>query len=296
MFAHLQSTVLVEEGPGVKTITLVVNRGTQADGTSLIGPTDSPATVSYQLISGTASYGEDFTGQNAGNIGFPVNSTEQTVIVEILDDDVPEMEETFFVVLADPNGDVVLADPFNLTVAIGRSDDPNGVLHLGIRGAPQVPVSFVNEDQQQELNVTVFRSDGTFGDVSIQWEITRVGSDLDPVTSDLGPSQGMFALLSGETSATVVLSIIQDFDPEPSEKFMFRLLPETVTGGARLEVPESIEIVITDSDSAYGVVAMGPDSQQRLITVSVYQAFIIIKSIQQVHNDLTDEQRQFLNF
>jgi len=51
-----------------------VYRGLSANGTDRIGPTDSPATVYFYLLSSTAVFGRDFSASN-GSVGFSAGVT-----------------------------------------------------------------------------------------------------------------------------------------------------------------------------------------------------------------------------
>ena len=53
-----------------------------------------------------------------------------------------------------------------------------------------------------------------------------------------------------------------------AERFLLYLLPDTVTGGATAEGVLTGEVIIEDSDDAYGVIDIAPESAQRVDTVS----------------------------
>ena len=73
-----------------------------------------------------------------------------------------------------------------------------------------------------------------------------------------------------------MFTITQDQIPEPAERYLLKLLPETVTGGARAEGILQGELVIEDSDQAYGTIQFTADNAQYLITVIVQCFFISI--------------------
>ena len=62
------------------------------------------AVVEYATSSGTAMAGEDYEG-TVGTLTFPAGTTEQTIRVPIIDDDVVEEEETFTITLRNSNAD-----------------------------------------------------------------------------------------------------------------------------------------------------------------------------------------------
>jgi len=55
-------------------LSVEVYRGLSANGTDRIGPTDSPATVYFYLLSSTAVFGRDFSASN-GSVGFSAGVT-----------------------------------------------------------------------------------------------------------------------------------------------------------------------------------------------------------------------------
>ena len=55
----------------------------------------------------------------------------QNIVVEVLADDVPELSESYDVILQNPTGGAVLASAGTTAVVIiDANDDPNGIIHL----------------------------------------------------------------------------------------------------------------------------------------------------------------------
>lgn len=71
----------------------------------------------------------------------------------------------------------------------------------------------------------------------------------------------------GQKQDVLRLTVNQDSQPEPAEHYIVRLLPGTITGGARLQHPSDTTLIVLDSDDAHGLVEFGPDSLQTLNTV-----------------------------
>ena len=64
-----------------------------------------PASVSFRTVDDTASEaGRDFVPIVAGEIVMEMGEREKQITVEVMDDDVPEPEETFYVELYDAQG------------------------------------------------------------------------------------------------------------------------------------------------------------------------------------------------
>ncbi|CAH1797156.1 unnamed protein product [Owenia fusiformis] len=258
----------VDETEEITSLEIVIQRGLGDDGVSVIGPVDKPATVNYFVLSGSAVWDQDFTGIN-GTIGFGIGVTEYTIAVNILQDSIPEIAEHFTIELENPSGDVVLVDPAVATVTITANDDENGVLSLKTPDGAEFPQFRINEDETAQFTeFVVTRSGGTFGAVEIDWILERNDSNSDNVLLDISPKSGTVTFLEGDRSQFILLTLVQDLLPEIGERYMLHLLPETVTGGAKAGDILSGELIIEDSDSAYGILELAPDSEQSLITTN----------------------------
>ena len=188
-----------------------------------------------------------------------------TFTVQILSDLLPEIAETFRVALKDPSGDVVLATPSVARIVIGANDDYNGVLSL--QAPDGSTVTRVDEDRTFNVNFLVIRSGGRYGNVSVNWELKRNFS-TDPIIDDLSPTMGTVRFAGDERERVISLDVVTDDIPEGVERFQLRLLPETATGGAKVEGVIAAELVIEDSDDAHGIIELASDDVQKLITVS----------------------------
>lgn len=58
--------------------------------------------------------------------------------------------------------------------------------------------------------------------------------------------------------------------------FIIHLQPESVTGSALVEGFVDARLLIEDSDNVYGTIEFGPDTDQRVITVSNYVAVVTL--------------------
>lgn len=88
-------------------------------------------------------------------------------------------------------GDAVFISPSVATIIINVNDNPRGILSFKPDTQGNAPFLRVNEDTFTTVEFQVFRSDGTFGNVTVQWFILRLGgSPVTSVTDDIGPSEG----------------------------------------------------------------------------------------------------------
>lgn len=82
-------------------------------------------TVDYETEDGSAEAGSDYVGKK-GSLHFPPGVDEQRFRIEVIDDDVFEQDEHFYVKLTNPSPDVNLATPSVATVMI-LDDDHGGI-------------------------------------------------------------------------------------------------------------------------------------------------------------------------
>ena len=82
---------------------------------SLAPPSTGPVTVDYQTIAGMANPGSDY-GARAGTLRFEPGVTNVTLSVPVHGDTLPEMDETLFLLLAQPSGAVLGPDALCATI------------------------------------------------------------------------------------------------------------------------------------------------------------------------------------
>lgn len=113
------------------TLQIAVTRGLTING-ELIGPINNPAIVMYYTKGLTADGNRDFSVNN-GSLSFAPGATRAILNVEILSDNLPEVEESFKIVMYETVGDVVLKDPIETVVIVNASDDPHGIIGFQVR-------------------------------------------------------------------------------------------------------------------------------------------------------------------
>jgi hypothetical protein len=263
-----QAEYRTEEGKFRNHLLLTVYRGLEQDGKTLIGPVARSASVSFYFVGGLATPGVDFEANN-GTIHFSAGTMQSTISVAIRSDSLPEVDEDFQVVLSDPIGAVVLADPSVTVVILNANDDPFGVLRILAPTGDLKPIFNINEDTMSSFNgIRIHRSGGTHGTITINWRLTRSDGNPDPVEADISPASGQVRFFQGEPEKAVELKVTQDSMPEFSEIYTFELLPDTISGGARVEGAISATVIVEDSDDAHGLIQFASPSAQSLITVS----------------------------
>ncbi|GAB0206124.1 adhesion G-protein coupled receptor V1 [Grus japonensis] len=263
----VQSAYLVPEEVDVVTIQVV--RGKDVSG-KLIGPDEHEVSVSYAIVTGNstahAQLNVDFLDlQPNTTIVFPPLVHETYMKFKILDDAIPEIAETFQIMLLKDTlqGDAVLINPSVVHVTIQPNDKPHGVLSINSILFAQTVI--IDEDQISRFEgITVVRNGGTHGNVSVAWVIIRNSSDPSPVTADLVPETGEISFDQGQMLVTLPLSIINDDIPEEAEPYLLKLLAHTIQGGAEVSEPSELLFYIQDSDDVYGLIKFYPLENQKI--------------------------------
>ncbi|OXB60111.1 hypothetical protein ASZ78_001978 [Callipepla squamata] len=263
----IQSTYMVPEEVDVLRIQVV--RGKDDSG-KLIGPDDCEVSVSYAIITGNstshAQLNLDFLDlQPNTTIVFPPLVHEIYMKFKILDDAIPEIAETFQIMLLKDTlqGDAVLVNPSTVHVTIQPNDKPYGVLSINSILFAQTVI--IDEDQISRFEgITIVRNGGTHGNISVTWVIIRNSSDSSPVTEDLIPETGEIYFNQGQMLVTLALNIINDDTPEEAEPYLLKLLDHTVQGGAEVSEPSELLFYIQDSDDVYGLIKFYPLENQKI--------------------------------
>lgn len=60
------------------------------------------------------------------------------------------------------------------------------------------------------------------------------------MSDDLTPQAGIVKFAAGQVTAVISLNIVADDKPEEAEAFVFKLLPNTVTGNAEVNEPMQV--------------------------------------------------------
>lgn len=118
------------------------------------------------LLSGSATAGSDFS-QAVGKVSFAANQAIATVKISISNDSTPEENEFFTVVLFNASTNSVVASPTSASVVILKNDDANGV--VSFRASSTVTI---DEDTRRTATYTVIRAQGTFGSISVFWQVS----------------------------------------------------------------------------------------------------------------------------
>uniref|UniRef100_A0A1X7VF86 Staphylococcus aureus surface protein A n=3 Tax=Amphimedon queenslandica TaxID=400682 RepID=A0A1X7VF86_AMPQE len=237
----------IEVSENVGTAQLTVYRG-DIGGVS-IGPLDQVTTVQYSTLpTGTAIAGLDYT-YTTGTLTFPSGSTSATIGIPIINDTVPEGDETFTVALSNPSDDAVLHTPINVTVIIDINDNAGGVVRFQSI-APQT----ISEDNQTNATFIIQRDVSTLGSLTISYSIKDSNNQL--ASSDFDPASGQITIPNGVDMSQLVIRAIDDTLPEEAESFTVSI-DGVQSGEGQLNTNETLRVAllhVSDSDDVYGII------------------------------------------
>uniref|UniRef100_A0A2K6F8J3 Adhesion G-protein coupled receptor V1 n=1 Tax=Propithecus coquereli TaxID=379532 RepID=A0A2K6F8J3_PROCO len=140
---------------------------------ALVGTTYSHI---YELV--YISSQSDFI-PSSGELIFEPGDKEATIVVNILDDIVPEEEESFKVQLKNPKGGAEIGINGSVTITILSNDDAYGVVAFA-QNSLYKQVEEMEQDSLVTLNVE--RLKGTYGRITVAWEADGSISDVFPTS------------------------------------------------------------------------------------------------------------------
>ena len=245
-----QTLTTVEEDSGL--ILLTVTRGILSDG-SMAGDLSVESTVQVSSSSGSASSGSDFDPVSQ-TVTFSPETSSVTVPINILNDNLPEGDEMFTMVLSSPSPDAVLAPPSTTTVLIGINDNAGGLVSF-VSPGPVV----IGEDDQSVGRFVIRRTVGTFRNLTVEWRITS-NVDNSLASSDFLPAQGNITIPNGARDAFLDVTTFDDSLPEVSEGFTVELVRVISDfGGLSDSGPRLASLIVAESDDVYGLLEWADD-------------------------------------
>jgi hypothetical protein len=201
---------------------IVENAGSILITVTRAGGSYGPASVNYQTIDGSATATSDYSA-SSGTLSFLDGEISKTFSISILDDLVYEGDESIILNLTNAVG-ATLGAIDTSTVSIVENDPlpPAGSLQLS--GAAYV---IDENDLAAQIAITVTRTGGTFGAVSVDYLTTN-----DSATSgaDYTTGSGTLSFPDGSTTGEIIVPIIDDLTYEGDESFFVSL--HNVVGAA----------------------------------------------------------------
>jgi len=188
--------------------------------------------ASYSTSNGSAIAGSDYTS-TSGTLAFVGGDATKTFTVPILNDTVPEGNETFNLALAALNG-ATLGSPSAATVTIFDDDLPTIVI--------QVIDGNAAEQNRDPAEFRVYRNGPTTSALTVYYGITGTATN----TSDYNTIGTSVTIPAGSASAPIIITPIDDTAPEPSETVTLTL---SVNAAYIVAFPSTGTATIVDNDS-----------------------------------------------
>jgi hypothetical protein len=217
--------------------------------------------VSYAVYDGTATTPADYApaGPVAGTLTFGSGVGVRTFMVPLVNDALPEGDETVLLRLSDPTGGALVGAQTTAVLTI-RSNDPAGSFYF----APSI--LRLKETVGQAV-LSVRRAGGASGTVTVDFA-TADGSAQDGL--DYTGQTTTLTFGPGQVLQTIAVPITADGVPEGEE--YFRATLGNPTGGAKLGTTPAATVTLTSTDQA--VQFLSPAS---LVSEAAVQATIAVK-------------------
>ncbi|XP_010072004.1 PREDICTED: G-protein coupled receptor 98-like, partial [Pterocles gutturalis] len=207
-------------------------------------------------LSNQATENEDYILEKK-TIIMAENTTITSVVVTILPDNVPELQEGFIINITDvqlvdsSTGGQPSVKRLGLEIAeitIEENDDARGIFTFSVtRDMTGAVAGYEVPPPQNILKLPVVRQDGKFGSATLYWEAIHSTASFE----DFTPSFGNLTFSDGQATGEIEITIIDDNEVELLE--IFRVALVRVTGGARLGDDILVTVAIPPNDSPVGV-------------------------------------------
>ncbi|XP_045141134.1 adhesion G-protein coupled receptor V1 [Echinops telfairi] len=230
------------------------------------GSVEVACAVQYATSDGsaTAREGDYLPTDNGATLVFDVGRREQSILVFVNEDDIPETDEAFYINLFNSTGDTVVYQYGVATVIIEANDDPNGIF------------SFEPIDKAVEEGKTnafwISRHRGHFGNVCVAWQVFQNDSALQP-GQEFYETSGTVNFMDGEGAKPIILHAFADKIPEFNELYVLKLVNisggSPGPGGQLAETNLQVTVMIPLNDDPFGVFLLDPECLEREVAEDV---------------------------
>ena len=183
-------------------------------------------TVEYATVDGTATAGTDY-GETSGTLTFSAETTEQTIRVPIIDDDLDEVAEAFTVALSNASNAII--------------EDGEAIGEIADNDLPVV--SATADAAEVEEGETVAFTLTRIGDLTVPLTVPVDVTERGALLADESPIKATFAV----DAATTTLLVATDDDQRDEAD---GAVTATITSGATHRAGESnsATVLVTDND------------------------------------------------
>ncbi|VDI35962.1 G-protein coupled receptor 98 [Mytilus galloprovincialis] len=199
-----------------------------------------------QGITDGTTQGQDFRF-DPKEVTFKKGENRKYILIEINNDDTPEPDEMFEVILANPRDGAILGTPSRANVTILANDDASGSFSFETDTA--VTVEETSGDVKGVAVLKVVRGPGIYGVVNVPYQV--IPEQVSNV-NDLSPMQSIIVFQDKQDSAILELEAVDDSEPEQIERFTVRLLQPS-NGGLLGQHTDKV-VIINPNDSPNGLI------------------------------------------
>lgn len=235
-----------------RSYTTAQNGGSASVTISRIGDANSAISVDYATSDGSATAGSNYTSKSGTLHWAAGDASTQTIAIPVNAGAPFSGAKQFYLTLTNPSNGTSIDSPGLASVSISGASSPAAVGSLSLADA-----SYVIPQGQKSLIVTVNRSGGTSGAVSVAYSTldgtAAAGTDYTAATGELNWADGD----GSSKSFTVPISSEGPFSGSKT----FSVSISSPTGGATISSQSSASVSIVGSNSsAEGAVELGSDS------------------------------------
>ena len=218
-----KGTITNDDGTGLRIDAVSLNEGVDGDSTNMeftvttVPPINSPITYSWTTskeIDDDAIVDTDYTAASGTNVTIAANATSDTILVPILGDDNPELDETFTITLSNVTGAILL----NTTVKGTISNDDGIGLSLAdasiLEGADPIT---------SKLQFTVSAFPPSSEEITATWATSVAVGDNATADTDYKEATDTVTIAANQPTATFEIDIVGDNTPEFDETFTVTL-------------------------------------------------------------------------
>ncbi|KAI8797275.1 sodium/calcium exchanger 2, partial [Biomphalaria glabrata] len=232
------------------------NEGMVRIGVRRTGDLSRQVTIGVETLDGTAVAGEDYKPTKQLMI-FAAGESKKELYVDIVDDNVWEPDEFFYVKLFHPTPGSTVEDVEIGKVATNKvtiiNDDEPGKLEFS------KPIYIVKESALN-ASLMINRVNGADGEVQVTWTTTDITARSE---IDYAGGEGKVLFRHGETSSTISIDIYSNKTKQDELSFQVEL--SNPTGGADLgKITKAVVTLINDEEFDRMVARIASKTQKNL--------------------------------
>lgn len=209
----------------------------------------------------------------SGYITFPAGTSIASFSVMSVDDFIPEPNEMLVLSLANVAGGARFGSQDSAVITVLKSDSSNGVF-----GFDSVPLASSIDEELGMVILSVNRSEGNFGSVTVTWEVRPADNEMAAL-QDFDPATGQVLFEDGEIQKDFTITPLNEMEPELNENFVIVLTSavandnqtgSTPSSGATTDSTRSrFKFTVRENDFPFGVLQFAGSSSFPIPPISL---------------------------